>query len=240
MERQGLKTSLVVSIIVMCILGIYLVFYVVDSYGQSINTNDNKIVENGNSVDLLFLERIVDAFNKNCVDMKPFYTGETLISDVDTNIKLTTVLNVNNDYDKKSIESLYKNIFNEDIMLNKVNGTCPKIDYNNGKVNKVNCTCTTDSGVVSKYIKSVKTNNSIKLYYKLAFYTTKKHLGNTTKILSKDPNALEILDSRLIKKETTELDYQKYLNDNYNDFYTFVYTFKLDNDNYYFYSISKE
>ena len=43
-----------------------------------------------------------------------------------------------------------------------------------------------------------------------------------------------------MKNGTTELDYQKYLNDNYNDFYTFVYTFKLDNDNYYFYSINKE
>lgn len=240
MDKKGLKTSLVVSIIVMCILCVYLVFYIVDSYAYSTDTKDNKIVENGNSVDLLFLERIVDSFNKNCVDMKPFYTGETLISDVDTNIKLTTVLNVNNDYNKKSIESLYKNIFNEDIILTKVNGTCPKIEYSNGKVNKMNCKCTTDSGVVSKYIKSVKTNNSIKLYYKLAFYTTKKHLGNTIKILSKDASSLEILDSRVMKNGTTELDYQKYLNDNYNDFYTFVYTFKLDNDNYYFYSINKD
>lgn len=240
MDKRGLKTSLVVSIVVMCVLCIYLVFYIVSSYGNSTNKTDDSIIENGNSVDLLFIQRVIDSFNNNCIDMKPFYESNTLMSNVDSNIKLTTVINLINNYDSKSIESTYKTVFNENIVLDKVSGTCPKIDYKNGSINKVDCTCNTDSGVVHKFIKSVKTNNEVKLYYKLAFYTTNKYLGKTTKILSKDADGLEILDSRVIKEKTDELDYQKYLDDNSNDFYTYIYTFKLNDSNYYFYSIEKE
>ena len=237
MDKRGLKTSLVVSIVVMCILCIYLVFYIITQYDHSTTEKDNKIVENSNNADILLLERYIDAFNNNCVDMKPFYTGKTLISDVDSNVKITTVLNMNNNYNKNYIESEYKRIFNEDIDINKVTGTCPKISYNNEKVIKLDCTCNTRSGVVTKFIKSIKSSESVKLYYKVAFYSSKKYLGNDTRILSKDANSKEIIDSRVLKNDIKEMDYQEYLNNNYNDFYTFVYTFKKNNENYYFYSI---
>lgn len=240
MDKRGLKTSLVVSIIVMCILGIYLIFYIISQYDHSNNEKDNKIVENSNSTDILLLERYVDAFNNNCVDMKPFYTGKTLISDVDSNIKLTTVLNMNNNYNKNYIESEYKKIFNEDIDINKVTGTCPKISYNTDKVTKLDCTCKTRSGVVTKFIKSIKSDDSIKLYYKVAFYSSKKYLGNESRILSKDASGREVIDSRVLSKDIKEIDYQDYLNNNYNDFYNYIYIFKKNNDNYYFYGISKE
>lgn len=240
MDKRGLKTSLVVSIIVMCILGIYLIFYIISQYDHSTNEKDNKVVENSNSTDILLLERYVDAFNNNCVDMKPFYTGKTLISDVDSNIKLTTVLNMNNNYNKNYIESEYKKIFNEDIDINKVTGTCPKISYNKDKVTKLDCTCKTRSGVVTKFIKSIKSDDSIKLYYKVAFYSSKKYLGNESRILSKDASGREVIDSRVLSKDIKEIDYQDYLNNNYNDFYNYIYIFKKNNDNYYFYGISKE
>ena len=79
MDKRGLKTSLVVSIIVMCILCIYLVYYITSQYDHSTSNTANKIVENSKSADILLLERYVDAFNNNCVDMKPFYSGKTLI-----------------------------------------------------------------------------------------------------------------------------------------------------------------
>ena len=240
MDKRGLKTSLVVSIIVMCILGIYLIFYIISQYDHSNNEKDNKIVENSNSTDILLLERYVDAFNNNCVDMKPFYTGKTLISDVDSNIKLTTILNMNNNYNKNYIESEYKKIFYEDIDINKVTGTCPKISYNNDKVTKLDCTCKTRSGVVTKFIKSIKSDDSIKLYYKVAFYSSKKYLGNESRILSKDASGREVIDSRVLSKDVKEIDYQDYLNNNYNDFYNYIYIFKKNTDNYYFYGISKE
>lgn len=240
MDKRGLKTSLVVSIIVMCILGIYLIFYIISQYDHSTNEKDNKVVENSNSTDILLLERYVDAFNNNCVDMKPFYTGKTLISDVDSNIKLTTILNMNINYNKNYIESEYKKIFNEDIDINKVTGTCPKISYNNDKVTKLDCTCKTRSGVVTKFIKSIKSDDSIKLYYKVAFYSSKKYLGNESRILSKDASGREVIDSRVLSKDIKEIDYQDYLNNNYNDFYNYIYIFKKNNDNYYFYGISKE
>jgi len=240
MDKQGLKTSLIVSVVVMIILCIYLVFYIVSQYNSTTNTNNSKIVENSNSADILLLERYVDAFNNNCVDMKSFYTGKTLFSDIDSNIKLTTILNMNNNYNKNYIEAEYKKIFNEEVDINKVTGTCPKISYNDDKVNKFDCTCKTRSGVVSKYIKSIKSSDSIKLYYKLAFYSSKKYLGNESRILSKDASGKEIIDSRVINDDIKEINYQEYLNDNYNDFYTFVYTFKNNNGNYYFYSIVRK
>lgn len=240
MDKRGLKTSLVVSIIVMCILCIYLVYYIASDYDHSINNTTNKIVENSKSADVLLLERYIDAFNNNCVDMKPFYNSKTLISDIDSNIKLTTILNMSNNYSKNYIENEYKKIFNENINIDKVTGTCPKISYNNDKVTKLECTCNTNSGVVTKFIKSIKDNKSVKLYYKVAFYSSKKYLGNETRVLSKDANGKETIDSRVLKDDVKEIDYQSYLNSNYNDFYTFVYTFNKNNDNYYFYSISKE
>ena len=238
MDKRGLKTSLVVSIVVMCILCIYLVYYVMQQNNNS--NNDNKVVENSKSTDILLLERYVDAFNNNCVDMKPFYVGKTLISDIDSNIKLTTILNMSNNYNKSYIENEYKKIFNEDISIDKVTGTCPKITYNNGVISKLDCTCNNKSGVVTQFIKSIKSDNNVKLYYKVAFYSSKKYLGNENRFLSKDASGKEIIDSRVLKDDVKELDYQEYLNDNYNDFYTFVYTFNKNNDNYYFYSISKE
>lgn len=240
MDKRGLKTSLVVSIVVMCILCIYLIFYIITQYDHSTNESDNKVVENSNSADVLLLERYVDAFNNNCVDMKSFYAGKTLISDIDSNIKLTTVLNMNNNYNKSNIEVEYKKVFNEDIDINKVTGTCPKINYDNNKVTKIDCTCKTRSGVVTKFIKSIKSDDSVKLYYKAAFYSSKKYLGNDTRILSKDASGKEIIDSRVLSKDIKEIDYQEYLNNNSNDFYTFIYTFKKNNDNYYFYNITRE
>ena len=62
MDKRGLKTSLVVSIVVMCILCIYLIFYITSQYEHNTNQNDNKSVENSNSADVLLLERYVDAF----------------------------------------------------------------------------------------------------------------------------------------------------------------------------------
>ena len=239
MDIRGLKTSLVVSIVVMCILCIYLVFYIFSEYSNSSRESNNKIVENSNSPDILLLERYVDAFNNNCVDMKPFYTGKTLFSDIDSNIKLTTILNMNSNYNKNNIEVEYNKAFNESIDINKVTGTCPKISYDGNKVTKMNCTCNTRSGVATKFIKSIKSDDSVKLYYKVAFYSSKKYLGNESRILSKDANGKEIIDSRVLKDNGNEIDYQDYLNNNYNDFYTFIYTFKKNNDNYYFYSISK-
>ena len=239
MDKRGLKTSLVVSIVVMCILCIYLIFYIISQYDHSINESDNKVVENSNSADVLLLERYVDAFNNNCVDMKSFYTGKILVSDIDSNIKLTTVLNMINNYNKSNIEVEYKKVFNEDIDINKVTGTCPKISYDNSEITKLDCTCKTRSGVVTKFIKSIKSEDSVKLYYKVAFYSSKKYLGNESRILSKDASGKEIIDSRVLSKDIKEIDYQDYLNNNYNDFYTFIYTFKKNNDNYYFYSISR-
>ena len=239
MDKRGLKTSLVVSIVVMCILCIYLIFYIISQYDHSINESDNKVVENSNSADVLLLERYVDAFNNNCVDMKSFYTGKLLVSDIDSNIKLTTVLNMINNYNKSNIEVEYKKVFNEDIDINKVTGTCPKISYDNSEITKLDCTCKTRSGVVTKFIKSIKSEDSVKLYYKVAFYSSKKYLGNESRILSKDASGKEIIDSRVLSKDIKEIDYQDYLNNNYNDFYTFIYTFKKNNDNYYFYSISR-
>ena len=239
MDKRGLKTSLVVSIVVMCILCIYLIFYIISQYDHSINESDNKVVENSNSADVLLLERYVDAFNNNCVDMKSFYTGKILVSDIDSNIKLTTVLNMINNYNKSNIEVEYKKVFNEDIDINKVTGTCPKISYDNSEITKLDCTCKTRSGVVTKFIKSIKSDDSVKLYYKVAFYSSKKYLGNESRILSKDASGKEIIDSRVLSKDIKEIDYQDYLNNNYNDFYTFIYTFKKNNDNYYFYSISR-
>ena len=239
MDKRGLKTSLVVSIVVMCILCIYLIFYIVSQYDHSTNGSDNKVVENSNSADVLLLERYVDAFNNNCVDMKSFYTGKTLIGDIDSNVKLTTVLNMVNNYTKKNIENDYKIVFNEDIDINKVTGTCPKISYDGDKVAKLGCTCNTKSGIVTKFIKSIKSEDSVKLYYKVAFYSSKKYLGNDTRVLSKDASGREVIDSRVLSKDIKEIDYQEYLNNNYNDFYTYIYTFKKNNGNYYFYSISK-
>ncbi len=240
MDNKGLKTSLVVSIIVMCILCIYLVYYFISQYENSITNNDNKIVENSNGADVLLLERYVDAFNNNCVDMKPFYSGKTLISDIDSNVKLTTILNMSNNYSKNYIETEYKKIFNEDISIDKVTGTCPKISYNNNSVSKIDCTCKVKSGVVTKFIKSIKDSKTVKLYYKVAFYTAKRYLGNESRILSKDPKASEIIDSRILSDNIKEIDYQNYLDNNYNEFYIYVYTFKKDSSNYYFYSINKD
>ena len=238
MDKRGLKTSLVVSIIVMCILCIYLIFYIATQYEHNTNENDNKVVENSNSADVLLLERYVDAFNNNCADMKSFYTGKTLFSDIDSNIKLTTILNLNNNYNKNYIESEYKKVFNEDIDITKVTGTCPKISYNNEKVTKLDCACNTKSGVVTKFIKSIKSKDSVKIYYKVAFYSSKKYLGNESRTLSKDASGKELIDSRVLSKDIKAIDYQEYLNNNYNDFYTFIYTFKKNGDNYYFYSIN--
>ena len=240
MDKRGLKTSLVVSIIVMCILCIYLIYYITSQYDHSTSNTSNKIVENSKSTDVLLLERYVDAFNNNCVDMKPFYGGKTLISDIDSNIKLTTVLNMINSYNKSYIENEYKKIFNEDISIDKVTGTCPKIRYNNNSISKLDCTCKVKSGVVTKFIKSIKDDDTVKLYYKVAFYSSKRYLGNETRILSKDANGKEIIDSRVLKDGVKEIDYQSYLDSNYNNFYTFIYTFNKNNDNYYLYSISKE
>ena len=240
MDKRGLKTSLVVSIIVMCILCIYLIYYITSQYDHSTSNTSNKIVENSKSTDVLLLERYVDAFNNNCVDMKPFYGGKTLISDIDSNIKLSTVLNMITSYNKSYIENEYKKIFNEDISIDKVTGTCPKISYNGGNVTKLDCICNTNSGVVTKFIKSIKDDDTVKLYYKVAFYSSKRYLGNETRILSKDANGKEIIDSRVLKDGVKEIDYQSYLDSNYNNFYTFIYTFNKNNDNYYFYSISKE
>ena len=240
MDKRGLKTSLVVSIVVMCILCIYLIFYITSQYEHNTNQNDNKIVENSNSADVLLLERYVDAFNSNCVDMKPFYTGKILISDIDSNIKLTTVLNMVNNYNKKYVENEYKVIFNEDIDVTKVTGTCPKISYDNSRLTKLDCTCKTKSGVVTKFVKSIKSEERVKLYYKVAFYSSKKYLGNESRMFSKDASGREVIDSRVLSKDIKEIEYQEYLNNNYNDFYTYIYTFKKNNGNYYFHSISKE
>lgn len=240
MDKRGLKTSLVVSIIVMCILCIYLVYYITSQYDHSTNNTANKIVENSKSADILLLERYVDAFNNNCVDMKPFYSGKTLISDIDSNIKLTTILNMSNNYSKNYIENEYKKIFNEDISIDKVTGTCPKIRYNNNSISKLDCTCKVKSGVVTKFIKSIKEDKSVELYYKVAFYSSKRYLGNETRVLSKDANGKETIDSRVLKDDVKEIDYQSYLDSNYNDFYTYVYKFKQKGNNYYFYSINKQ
>ena len=240
MDKRGLKTSLVVSIVVMCILCIYLTYYVISQYDHRININNNKIIENSIETDVLLLERYIDAFNNNCVDMKPFYSAKTLISDIDSNIKITTILNMSNNYNKNYLENEYKKVFNEDINIDKVTGTCPKISYNNDKVTKLDCTCKTNSGVVTKYIKSIMNDDTVKLYYKVAFISSKKYLGNESRILSKDASGREIIDSRVLSNDIKEIDYQEYINNNYNDFYTFVYTFKNNNDNYYFYSINIE
>ena len=94
--------------------------------------------------------------------------------------------------------------------------------------------------MVTKFIKSIKDDDTVKLYYKVAFYSSKRYLGNETRILSKDANGKEIIDSRVLKDGVKEIDYQSYLDSNYNNFYTFIYTFNKNNDNYYLYSISKE
>ena len=241
MDKRGLKTSLTVSIIVMFVLCIYLVYYITNNYDKSVKNNDNTIVENNsNDADILLLERYVDAFNNNCVDMKNFYGNKTLISDIDSNIKLTTVLNLSNNYTKKYIESQYKKVFNEDIDISKVTGTCPKISYNNNIVSKMDCECKNKSGVVTHFIKTVKSNSKVKLYYKVAFYGSKKYLGKETRMLSKDPSANEIIDSRVIKNNVNEIKYQDYLDNNYQDFYTYIFTFKNSDNNYYLYSIEKE
>lgn len=240
MNKSGLKTSFVVSIIVMIFLGIYLIYYFINK--DEIDNTKNSytdIVEKNNDVDILLMQRYIDAFNKNCIDMKSFYAGKTLIKDIDSNVKLTTILNLNNNYDKKYIENEYYKLFNESITLDKVTGTCPKLEYNN-KVNKIDCTCNVKSGVVIRFIKSSRSDNSIKLYYKVAFYSSKKYLGQETRILSKDAKGKEIIDSRVLSNDVEEIDYQNYLNEHYDDFYTFKFTFKLnENNNYYFYSINR-
>ena len=240
MDKRGLKTSLVVSIIVTSILVIYLMLYIINLYNDTNDTN-KKVVENSNSIDILSLERIVDAFNSNCTDMKNFYNHKTLVTDIDYNIKLTTILNINNNnYNKDYIEKEYNKIFNENININNRLGTCPKIEYYNNQIIKLACNCKTKSGVVTKFIKSIKTDKEVKLYYKIAFYSSRRYLGNESRILSKDSELKEIIDSRVINEDIKEINYKKYLNDNYNEFYTYIYTFKLNGDNYYFYGISKE
>ena len=88
--------------------------------------------------------------------------------------------------------------------------------------------------------KSIKEDKSVELYYKVAFYSSKRYLGNETRVLSKDANGKEIIDSRVLKDDVKEIDYQSYLDSNYNDFYTYVYKFKQKGNNYYFYSINKQ
>ena len=74
----------------------------------------------------------------------------------------------------------------------------------------------------------------------MAFYSSKKYLGQETRILSKDAKGKEIIDSRVLSNDVEEIDYQNYLNEHYDDFYTFKFTFKLnENNNYYFYSINR-
>ena len=147
---------------------------------------------------------------------------------------------MSNNYSKNYIENEYKQIFNEEISIDKVTGTCPKISYNNNSISKLDCTCDTKSGVVTKFIKSIKEDKSVELYYKIAFYSSKRYLGNETRVLSKDASENEIIDSRVLKDDVKEIDYQSYLDSNYNDFYTYVYKFRKKGNNYYFYSINKQ
>ena len=238
MDSKGLKTSIVVSIIVMCILLIYLVFYIFD-INTNINNSDSKIIQNSTDTDILQLERFIDAFNNSCIQVKDLYTNKTLVSNIDSNIKLTTILNMGNNYNKKYIEDEYKKLFGEDVNINKTTGTCPKIVYNNN-VSKVNCICSNKEKIVTKFIKSIKSDTEVKLYYKVAFYSSKRYLGKKLKIFSKNSDLTEIIDSRVLSNSVKELDYKKYLDDNYNNFYTYIYTFKLKDNNYYFYSINKE
>ena len=99
MEKRWLKTSLTVSIIVVLVLLLYLVNYLFsnDEFDNSKNADD-KIIENNiklneNSIEAL-LDSYVNSFNNNCCNISSLYKSKMYFKNIDSNIKLTTILNI--------------------------------------------------------------------------------------------------------------------------------------------------
>ena len=133
MEKRWLKTSLTVSIIVVLVLLLYLVNYLFsnDEFDNSKNADD-KIIENNiklneNSIEAL-LDSYVNSFNNNCCNISSLYKSKMYFKNIDSNIKLTTILNIYlnennidtseyklNDQQVVNIKEMYRNIFNENI-----------------------------------------------------------------------------------------------------------------------------
>ena len=225
MNKRWLATSFTISVIVVLILLLYLVNYI-SSKGEFNNNNDSKIIENNikldSNSDEAILNDYVVAFNNNCSNMSSFYKSKTNFNEIDSNVKITTILNlfiknenIENGYKKyilndsqiENIKSLYHQIFNENLFLDKVTGTGPKI----------------------------KDEDKIKLYYKVAFYSQKSYLGNKKDVISKDSRGIYEIYKQAIT--ANNFDYQKYLDNNLDKFSEYVFTFIKNNDSYYFYSI---
>ena len=254
MEKRWLKTSLTVSIIVVLVLLLYLVNYLFsnDEFDNSKNADD-KIIENNiklneNSIEAL-LDSYVNSFNNNCCNISSLYKSKMYFKNIDSNIKLTTILNIYlnknsidtseyklNDQQVVNIKEMYRNIFNENINLNKVSGNCPKIIKSKDRYYLDNCKCDNKDKVVLHFKRSVEDEKSIKLYYKVAFYTQRSYLGNNKDVISKDPRGVyEVYKKAITNKE---FNYQEYLDNNLDKFDEYEFTFKKINDNYYFYSMT--
>ncbi len=254
MEKRWLKTSLTVSIIVVLVLLLYLVNYLFSNDEFDSSNNDSKVIENNiklndNSIEAL-LDSYVNSFNNNCCDISSLYKSKMYFKNIDDSIKLTTILNLyinDNNIDKKdeyklnieqinSIKEMYHNIFNENINIDKISGNCPKIKKSKGTYFLDNCKCDNKNKVVLHFKKSIKDDSSIKLYYKVAFYNQRSYLGNKKDVISKDPRGVyEVYKKAITNKE---FNYQEYLDNNLDKFNEYEFTFKKNNDNYYFYSMT--
>ena len=253
MNKRWLATSFTISVIVVLILLLYLVNYI-SSKGEFNNNNDSKIIENNikldSNSDEAILNDYVVAFNNNCSNMSSFYKNKTNFNEIDSNVKITTILNlfiknenIENGYKKyilndsqiENIKSLYHQIFNENLFLDKVTGTGPKIKKIKNSYHIEECECDLKNKVVLHFVKSINDEDKIKLYYKVAFYSQKSYLGNKKDVISKDSRGIYEIYKQAIT--ANNFDYQKYLDNNLDKFSEYVFTFIKNNDSYYFYSI---
>ena len=161
MDKRWLKTSLTVSVIVVMVLLLYLVNYLFsDDDSVEKNNLDQKIIENtiklDSDIDEAKLNRYVIAFNSNCANISLLYKNKLGSNDIDSNIKITTVLNfflsenklsktkngyILNDTNMEDIKKLYFQIFNEEVDINKTMGNCPKIKKINNSYYIDDCIC---------------------------------------------------------------------------------------------------
>lgn len=127
---------------------------------------------------------------------------------------------------------VYQKIFGSEIPFSKnttstTADTCLKINYNTVNDNyEFYNTCTSTSNIIiyPKIVKAIKSDEEIRVYEQVAFYSNH--------ILYSD------IDLRnTVTKEFLEEEFDNYLG----SLFTYVYTFKLDeNNNYYFYKVSIE
>lgn len=148
-------------------------------------------------------------------------------------------------------KSDYKKLFGEtnEIIFEEEFGNCPTFYYKDGVLTAKSINCGCGSGIsqpesVEEIIKADKDSTEIKVFKKVGFLVNKyiEADQNDIFVIAKDVDGNEVLNNLELDNYENMLDKaQKYLNENKDEFNTYIVTYKMNSDNsYYIYSLEKE